>query len=195
MRDLGNGVLPGRDSQLNSGSSKSWLPTDLISIFNSGVMDCLEGQWGAGMGGEDGGVGIRVHLVHLLSTGQLLLLTLLPSRIMWKLGEGAGHSSFPGTPPHHALFRPSATYIKVYLLENGACLAKKKTKVAKKTCDPLYQQALLFDEGPQGKVLQVSIMRPGSGATLKDYRLSFKIYLRFILCQHFNTLYPFFVTT
>ncbi|XP_073647578.1 regulating synaptic membrane exocytosis protein 3 isoform X2 [Tursiops truncatus] len=48
-----------------------------------------------------------------------------------------------------------ATYIKVYLLENGACLAKKKTKVAKKTCDPLYQQALLFDEGPQGKVLQV----------------------------------------
>ncbi|XP_006867655.1 PREDICTED: regulating synaptic membrane exocytosis protein 3 [Chrysochloris asiatica] len=50
-----------------------------------------------------------------------------------------------------------ATYIKVYLLENGACLAKKKTKVAKKTCDPLYQQTLLFDEGPQGKVLQVII--------------------------------------
>ncbi|XP_054994486.1 regulating synaptic membrane exocytosis protein 3 [Sorex araneus] len=50
-----------------------------------------------------------------------------------------------------------ATYIKVYLLENGACLAKKKTKVAKKTCDPLYQQALLFDEGPQGKELQVIV--------------------------------------
>ncbi|XP_025712903.1 regulating synaptic membrane exocytosis protein 3 [Callorhinus ursinus] len=50
-----------------------------------------------------------------------------------------------------------ATYIKVYLLENGACLTKKKTKVAKKTCDPLYQQALLFDEGPQGKVLQVIV--------------------------------------
>ncbi|XP_062962848.1 regulating synaptic membrane exocytosis protein 3 [Cynocephalus volans] len=50
-----------------------------------------------------------------------------------------------------------ATYIKVYLLENGACLAKKKTKLAKKTCDPLYQQALLFDEGPQGKVLQVIV--------------------------------------
>lgn len=95
-------------------------------------------------------------------------------------------------PPPHALFRPSATYIKVYLLENGACLAKKKTKVAKKTCDPLYQQALLFDEGPQGKVLQVSITRPGGGATLKDYRLSFKIHLWFILCQHFNTLYPLF---
>ncbi|XP_043915903.1 regulating synaptic membrane exocytosis protein 3 [Protopterus annectens] len=50
-----------------------------------------------------------------------------------------------------------ATYIKVYLLENGACLAKKKTKVAKKTLDPLYQQALLFDESPQGKVLQVIV--------------------------------------
>lgn len=36
-------------------------------------------------------------------------------------------------------------------------MAKKKTKVAKKTCDPLYQQALLFDEGPQGKELQVSV--------------------------------------
>ncbi|KAM6219660.1 regulating synaptic membrane exocytosis protein 3 [Rhynchocyon petersi] len=50
-----------------------------------------------------------------------------------------------------------ATYIKVYLLENGVCLAKKKTKLAKKICDPLYQQALLFDEGPQGKVLQVIV--------------------------------------
>ncbi|XP_051713865.2 regulating synaptic membrane exocytosis protein 3 [Oryctolagus cuniculus] len=50
-----------------------------------------------------------------------------------------------------------ATYVKAYLLENGACLAKKKTKMAKKTCDPLYQQALLFDEGPQGRVLQVIV--------------------------------------
>ncbi|XP_008833658.1 regulating synaptic membrane exocytosis protein 3 [Nannospalax galili] len=50
-----------------------------------------------------------------------------------------------------------APYIKAYLLENGACIAKKKTRVAKKTCDPLYQQALLFDEGPQGKVLQVIV--------------------------------------
>uniref|UniRef100_A0A8D0C730 Regulating synaptic membrane exocytosis 3 n=1 Tax=Salvator merianae TaxID=96440 RepID=A0A8D0C730_SALMN len=50
-----------------------------------------------------------------------------------------------------------ATYVKVYLLENGTCLAKKKTKTAKKTCDPFYQQALLFEEGPQGKVLQVIV--------------------------------------
>ncbi|KAG6929188.1 regulating synaptic membrane exocytosis 3 [Chelydra serpentina] len=50
-----------------------------------------------------------------------------------------------------------ATYVKVYLLENGTCLAKKKTKMAKKTWDPFYQQALLFDEGPQGRVLQVIV--------------------------------------
>lgn len=45
--------------------------------------------------------------------------------------------------------------MKVYLLNNGAYVAKKKTKIARKTLDPLYQQALLFDESPQGKVLQV----------------------------------------
>lgn len=48
----------------------------------------------------------------------------------------------------------AATYVKVYVLENGMCLAKKKTKVVKKNLDPTYQQALLFDESPQGKVLQ-----------------------------------------
>ncbi|XP_046699662.1 regulating synaptic membrane exocytosis protein 3 isoform X1 [Silurus meridionalis] len=50
-----------------------------------------------------------------------------------------------------------ATYAKVYVLENGACLSKKKTKVVKKTLDPTYQQTLLFDESPQGKVLQVIV--------------------------------------
>ncbi|XP_036402693.1 regulating synaptic membrane exocytosis protein 1-like isoform X1 [Megalops cyprinoides] len=50
-----------------------------------------------------------------------------------------------------------APYVKVYLLDNGACKAKKKTKIARKTLDPLYQQALLFDESPQGKVLQVIV--------------------------------------
>uniref|UniRef100_A0A8C2A3N8 Regulating synaptic membrane exocytosis 1a n=1 Tax=Cyprinus carpio TaxID=7962 RepID=A0A8C2A3N8_CYPCA len=50
-----------------------------------------------------------------------------------------------------------APYVKVYLLENGACKAKKKTKIARKTLDPLYQQSLLFEESPQGKVLQVIV--------------------------------------
>uniref|UniRef100_A0A8C4VVA9 Regulating synaptic membrane exocytosis 1 n=1 Tax=Gopherus evgoodei TaxID=1825980 RepID=A0A8C4VVA9_9SAUR len=50
-----------------------------------------------------------------------------------------------------------APYVKVYLLENGACVAKKKTRIARKTLDPLYQQTLVFDESPQGKVLQVIV--------------------------------------
>ncbi|XP_067393456.1 regulating synaptic membrane exocytosis protein 2 isoform X1 [Emydura macquarii macquarii] len=50
-----------------------------------------------------------------------------------------------------------APYVKVYLLENGACIAKKKTKVARKTLEPLYQQLLSFEESPQGKVLQIIV--------------------------------------
>ncbi|XP_062400224.1 regulating synaptic membrane exocytosis protein 1 isoform X1 [Sardina pilchardus] len=50
-----------------------------------------------------------------------------------------------------------APYVKVYLLDNGAYVAKKKTKIARKTLDPLYQQALLFEESPKGKVLQVIV--------------------------------------
>ncbi|XP_053731792.1 regulating synaptic membrane exocytosis protein 1-like isoform X34 [Synchiropus splendidus] len=50
-----------------------------------------------------------------------------------------------------------APYVKVYLLDNGTCKAKKKTKIARKTLEPLYQQHLLFEEGPQGKVLQVIV--------------------------------------
>ncbi|XP_052637703.1 regulating synaptic membrane exocytosis protein 1 isoform X22 [Harpia harpyja] len=50
-----------------------------------------------------------------------------------------------------------APYVKVYLLENGTCIAKKKTRIARKTLDPLYQQTLVFDESPQGKVLQVIV--------------------------------------
>uniref|UniRef100_A0A8C9TQI6 Regulating synaptic membrane exocytosis 2 n=1 Tax=Scleropages formosus TaxID=113540 RepID=A0A8C9TQI6_SCLFO len=50
-----------------------------------------------------------------------------------------------------------APYVKVYLLENGACVAKKKTKVARKTLDPLYQQQLSFEENPAGKVLQIIV--------------------------------------
>ncbi|XP_060717062.1 regulating synaptic membrane exocytosis protein 1 isoform X3 [Tachysurus vachellii] len=50
-----------------------------------------------------------------------------------------------------------APYVKVYLLDNGAYVAKKKTKIARKTLDPLYQQTLQFEESPQGKVLQVIV--------------------------------------
>nr|XP_057909492.1 regulating synaptic membrane exocytosis protein 2 isoform X13 [Doryrhamphus excisus] len=59
-----------------------------------------------------------------------------------------------GKPGSKALPAP---YVKVYLLENGVCIAKKKTKVARKTLDPLYQQQLPFEEKPGGKVLQVIV--------------------------------------
>ncbi|KAM5163856.1 regulating synaptic membrane exocytosis protein 1 isoform 11-T11 [Mantella aurantiaca] len=50
-----------------------------------------------------------------------------------------------------------APYVKVYVLDNGACVAKKKTRIARKTLDPLYQQTLVFEENPHGKVLQVIV--------------------------------------
>ncbi|XP_067837586.1 regulating synaptic membrane exocytosis protein 2 isoform X1 [Heptranchias perlo] len=59
-----------------------------------------------------------------------------------------------GKPGSKALPAP---YVKVYLLENGICIAKKKTKVARKTLDPLYQQQLPFQDSPQGKVLQIIV--------------------------------------
>ncbi|KAM7326920.1 hypothetical protein ACRRTK_013287 [Alexandromys fortis] len=37
-----------------------------------------------------------------------------------------------------------AAYIKAYLLENGVCIAKKKTKVARKSLDPLYNQVIVW---------------------------------------------------
>lgn len=52
-----------------------------------------------------------------------------------------------------------AAYIKVYLLENGVCVAKKKTKAVRKSLDPLYNQVLVFSESPQGKVVQVRTNR------------------------------------
>ncbi|XP_069050983.1 regulating synaptic membrane exocytosis protein 2 isoform X39 [Lepisosteus oculatus] len=59
-----------------------------------------------------------------------------------------------GKPGSKALPAP---YVKVYLLDNGVCIAKKKTKVARKTLDPLYQQQLSFEESPTGKVLQIIV--------------------------------------
>ncbi|XP_059837193.1 regulating synaptic membrane exocytosis protein 4-like [Hypanus sabinus] len=50
-----------------------------------------------------------------------------------------------------------AAYIKLYLLENGVCIAKKKTKSVHKSLDPLYHQILVFSESPQGKILQVIV--------------------------------------
>lgn len=50
-----------------------------------------------------------------------------------------------------------APYVKVYLMDNGKCVLKRRTRLARKTLDPLYQQQLQFEENPEGKVLQVRV--------------------------------------
>ncbi|CAB1354324.1 unnamed protein product, partial [Coregonus sp. 'balchen'] len=47
---------------------------------------------------------------------------------------------------------PPAAYIKVYLLEKGVCIAKKKTKSVRKSLDPLYNQALVIVWGNYGRM-------------------------------------------
>uniref|UniRef100_A0A8C6U7N0 C2 domain-containing protein n=1 Tax=Neogobius melanostomus TaxID=47308 RepID=A0A8C6U7N0_9GOBI len=48
-------------------------------------------------------------------------------------------------------------YVKVYLMDNGKCVMKRRTRLSRKTLDPLYQQQLQFEENPEGKVLQVIV--------------------------------------
>nr|XP_057903376.1 regulating synaptic membrane exocytosis protein 2-like isoform X1 [Doryrhamphus excisus]XP_057903377.1 regulating synaptic membrane exocytosis protein 2-like isoform X1 [Doryrhamphus excisus]XP_057903378.1 regulating synaptic membrane exocytosis protein 2-like isoform X1 [Doryrhamphus excisus]XP_057903379.1 regulating synaptic membrane exocytosis protein 2-like isoform X1 [Doryrhamphus excisus] len=50
-----------------------------------------------------------------------------------------------------------AAYVKVYLMDNGKCLLKRRTRLARKTLEPLYQQQLQFEENPEGKVLQIIV--------------------------------------
>ncbi|XP_037651567.1 regulating synaptic membrane exocytosis protein 2 isoform X2 [Sebastes umbrosus] len=50
-----------------------------------------------------------------------------------------------------------APYVKVYLMDNGKCVLKRRTRLARKSLDPLYQQQLQFEENPEGKVLQIIV--------------------------------------
>ena len=61
-----------------------------------------------------------------------------------------------------------APYVKVYLMKGKSCLAKAKTKSARKTLDPLYQSQITFEEDPSGKLIQVrnnkwALILTGSG--------------------------------
>ncbi|KAF3833387.1 hypothetical protein F7725_024591 [Dissostichus mawsoni] len=44
-----------------------------------------------------------------------------------------------------------APYVKVYLMDNGKCVMKRRTRLARKSPDPLYQQQLQFEENPIGR--------------------------------------------
>lgn len=59
----------------------------------------------------------------------------------------------------------AAPYVKVYLMDNGKCVLKRRTRLARKTLDPLYQQQLQFEENPEGKVLQVNTSPSTFGRT------------------------------
>ncbi|CAL8365907.1 unnamed protein product [Arctogadus glacialis] len=50
-----------------------------------------------------------------------------------------------------------APYVKVYLVDNGKCVLKRRTRLARKSPDPLYQQQLQFEDTPEGKVLQIIV--------------------------------------
>ncbi|XP_035224355.1 regulating synaptic membrane exocytosis protein 1-like [Stegodyphus dumicola] len=52
---------------------------------------------------------------------------------------------------------PPAPYVKVYLVKGTKCIAKRKTSIARKTLDPLYQQTLVFHEDYRNCVLQVTV--------------------------------------
>jgi len=50
-----------------------------------------------------------------------------------------------------------APYVKVYVMEGKRCLVKKKTRTARRTLEPLYQQQLEFKVEFTGKTLQVIV--------------------------------------
>ena len=54
------------------------------------------------------------------------------------------------------LFLYLAPYVKVYVMEGKRCLVKKKTRTARRTLEPLYQQQLEFKVEFTGKTLQAS---------------------------------------
>ena len=70
------------------------------------------------------------------------------------------HTSFHLWAPIICLFflLIPAPYVKVYVMDGKRCLIKKKTRTARRTLEPLYQQQLEFKVEFTGKTLQVSEM-------------------------------------
>uniref|UniRef100_A0A183HMZ6 C2 domain-containing protein n=1 Tax=Onchocerca flexuosa TaxID=387005 RepID=A0A183HMZ6_9BILA len=51
-----------------------------------------------------------------------------------------------------------APYVKVYLLEGKQCIGKAKTRSARRTNSPIFQQHIVFSETPRKKILQITVM-------------------------------------
>ena len=75
----------------------------------------------------------------------------------------------------------AAPYVKVYLMDGKRCVGKRKTKIARHTLDPLYQQVLSFPEDYRGKILQVRelLSNPSITCTIRKENLT-----RLVLTEH-----------
>ena len=64
-------------------------------------------------------------------------------------------------------------YVKVLLLYNGQCVAKKKTQVKKKTLNPTFNESFMFDLPP---ACCNPVPGPGGQTHLRGIRLQFVVY-------------------
>jgi len=63
--------------------------------------------------------------------------------------------------------------VKVLLLYNGQCVAKKKTQVKKKTLNPTFNESFMFDLPP---ACCNPVPGPGGQTHLRGIRLQFVVY-------------------
>ncbi|XP_077990768.1 regulating synaptic membrane exocytosis protein 2-like [Glandiceps talaboti] len=78
------------------------------------------------------------------------------------ISERSGHLEVEVVRARGLMAKPGARllpapYVKVYLMDGKRCVGKRKTKIARRTLDPLYQQTLVFEEDHKGKVLQITV--------------------------------------
>ncbi|XP_033116026.1 regulating synaptic membrane exocytosis protein 2-like isoform X3 [Anneissia japonica] len=62
-----------------------------------------------------------------------------------------------------------APWVKLYLMDGNRCIGKRKTKIARRTLDPEYNQSLLFDEDYRGKVLRITVWGDYARIDKKDF--------------------------
>lgn len=125
-------------------SSMSWIPPSFGISGDTQLIDFVEGLGPAQM------VGRQVLGSPLLGDIQVSLFD-RRGVLQVEIIRAKGLVVKPG-----AKTLP-APYVKVYLLYGKKCIAKKKTKTARKTLDPLYSQQLEFPQNYRGKILQVMI--------------------------------------
>eukprot|EP00794_Sanderia_malayensis_P011864 gene11864-13098_t len=124
--------------------SSPWVPTNLRKMGDAQFTDFVEGLGPAQMVGRQvlGSPHMGDIQISLFDRRGLIEIEIIRAR---GLLRKPGSKTLP------------APYVKVYLMDGKKCLAKKKTKTARKTLEPHYQQQLEFHASPRGKTLQVMI--------------------------------------